>query len=57
VIVTPFLRAIYSNGKDSNAGHVTYSVRTVFDFWMVGPSAIGSVKGTPSSITSRKDGQ
>lgn len=57
MIVTPFLRAIYSNGKDSNAGHVTYSVRTVFDFWMVGPSAIGSVKGTPSSITSRKDGQ
>lgn len=26
---------------------------TVFAVWMVGPSAIGSVKGTPSSITSR----
>jgi hypothetical protein len=24
----------------------------VFAFWMVGPSAIGSVKGIPSSITS-----
>lgn len=25
---------------------------TVFDFWIVGPSAMGSVKGIPSSITS-----
>ena len=55
--VTPFLRAIYSNGKDSNADHVTDCARTVFDFWIVGPSAIGSVKGRPSSMTSRKDGQ
>lgn len=27
-------------------------MRTVFDFWIVGPSAIGSVNGTPSSMTS-----
>lgn len=26
--------------------------RTVFDFWMVGPSAMGSVKGIPSSMMS-----
>jgi hypothetical protein len=26
---------------------------TVFDFCIVGPSAIGSVKGSPSSMTSR----
>ncbi len=25
---------------------------TVLELWMVGPSAIGSVKGTPSSMTS-----
>lgn len=28
---------------------------TVFDVWIVGPSAIGSVKGAPSSITSVED--
>jgi hypothetical protein len=27
-------------------------VRTVFDFWIVGPSAMGSVNGMPSSIIS-----
>jgi hypothetical protein len=27
----------------------------VFDFWMVGPSAIGSVKGRPSSMMSERE--
>jgi hypothetical protein len=27
----------------------------VLDFWMVGPSAMGSVKGRPSSIMSAED--
>jgi len=27
-------------------------MRTVFDFWIVGPSAMGSVNGRPSSMTS-----
>lgn len=29
-----------------------HSVRTVFAVWMVGPSAMGSVKGIPSSMRS-----
>jgi hypothetical protein len=51
-IVTPFCRAIY-DGSDEGLRPVAWLGRlTVFEVWMVGPSAMGSVKGAPSSITS-----